>query len=104
MKKKDKLARRRHAKAVQVRTTEKLKAWHHKHKDDVEYRMKRAEGSRRHLEQVYRDAELGRMARVVLSGVGELLARIADLKRLAERSSADETETTTKETSNERRR
>ena len=88
-KKKDKWARRQHAKAVQKRVTEKLKAWHHNHKDDVEYRMKRAEGSRRHLEQVYRDAELGRMVRVMLAGMGELLGRLADLKRLAETHAAN---------------
>ena len=88
-KRKDKWARRQHAKAVRIRTTEKLKAWHHKHKNDVEYRMKRAEGSRRHLEQVYRDAELGRMVRVMLAGMGELLGRLADLKRLAETHAAN---------------
>ena len=81
---KPKYLRKRHAKAVRIRTTEKLKAWHFKHKDDPEYRAKRAEGSRRHLEQLYRDAELGRMARVMLGGIGEMLAGLADLKRMAE--------------------
>ena len=69
-----------HAKAVQTRTTERLKAWHFNHKDDKDYREKRAAGSRRHLEQVYRDAELGRMTREVLAGMGELLTRLAALR------------------------
>ena len=73
-----------HAKAVQARTAERLKAWHKNHKDDAEYRERRAEGSRRHLEQLYRDAELGRMAREVLNGIGDILARIAALKNAAQ--------------------
>ena len=72
-----------HVKAVRVRTTEKLKAWHFNHKNDEAYRAKRAAGSRRHLEQVYRDAELGRMAREVLNGLGDLLTRLAALKNAA---------------------
>ena len=51
-------------------------------------RAKRAAGSRRHLEQVYRDAELGRMAREVLNGLGDLLTRLAALKSAAERAGA----------------
>ena len=86
--KRSKGARASHVKAVRIRTTEKLKAWHFKHKDDEAYRAKRAEGSRRHLEQVYRDAELGRMAREVLNGLGELLTRLAALKSAAERAGA----------------
>lgn len=95
MKKKDKWDRKRHAKVVQKHVTEKLKAWHHRHKNDPDYRAKRAEGSRRHLEQVYRDAELGRMARVILSGMGELLGRLADLKRMADGAAIDKTLTET---------
>ena len=72
-----------HVKAVRVRTTEKLKAWHFNHKNDEAYRAKRAAGSRRHLEHVYRDAELGRMAREVLNGLGDLLTRLAALKTAA---------------------
>ena len=81
---KSKWRRRQHAKVMQKHVTEKLKAWHFKHKDDPDYRAKRAEGSRRHLEQLYRDAELGRMAREVLNGIGDILARIAALRSAAQ--------------------
>ena len=57
----------------------KIAEWHLRHKDDAGYRAARAAGSRRHLEQVYRDAELGRMAREFLAGLGEALARIGVL-------------------------
>ena len=82
-KKQNKGAWASHVRAVRKRTTEKLKAWHFNHKNDEAYRVKRAEGSRRHLEQVYRDAELGRMAREVLNGIGDILARLAALKTAA---------------------
>ena len=82
-----------HVKAVRVRTTEKLKAWHFNHKNDEAYRAKRAAGSRRHLEQVYRDAELGRMAREVLNGLGDLLTRLAALKNAAASAAHAEQET-----------
>lgn len=52
--------------------------WSRQHKADKKYRKAQAEGSRRHLEQLYRDAELGRMARVVLAGIAEILKKIAE--------------------------
>ena len=82
--KKGKRARGRHAAAVRVRTTEKLKAWHFKHKDDAEYRAKRAAGSRKHLERLYRDAEFGRMARAALTGFGSMLTKLAALSAMQE--------------------
>ena len=57
----------------------RLTAWVKEHKDDEEYRRKRAEGSRRHLEQLYRDAEFGRMARAALAGWGDMLVKLAAL-------------------------
>lgn len=83
-KKRNKGAWASHVRAVRKRTTEKLKAWHFNHKNDEAYRVKRAEGSRRHLEQVYRDAELGRMTREMLAGLGDVLARLAALKTAAQ--------------------
>lgn len=85
-----------------ARDTLRLNEYVKAHRNDPEYRAKKAEGSRRHLEQVYRDAELGRMAREVLNGLGDMLIKLADASRAlrammaagekAERSSAIRTE------------
>lgn len=66
------------------RNGERLAAWARKHKNDAKYRAARAEGSRRHLEQLYRDAELGRLAREFLAGIGDVLVRLAALKSEAD--------------------
>ena len=58
----------------------RLMAWHQKHKNDAKYRAARREGSRRHLEQLYRDAELGRMTRKFIAGIGDVLAGLTSLR------------------------
>ena len=80
MKKKKRMSAKTRANRV-ARNTLRLNEYVKAHKDDPEYRAKRAEGSRRHLEQLYRDAELGRMARMILSGLGDTLIRLADAGR-----------------------
>lgn len=64
-----------------ARNTLRLNEYVRAHRNDPEYRAKKAEGSRRHLEQLYRDAELGRMTRTVLNGLGDTLLRLADASR-----------------------
>ena len=91
-KKRNKGAWASHVRAVRKRQVERLKAWHFNHKNDEAYRVKRAEGSRRHLEQVYRDAELGRMTREMLAGLGDILARLAALKIAAQGNTQKEAE------------
>ena len=64
-----------------ARNTLRLNEYVKEHRNDPEYQAKKAEGSRRHLEQLYRDAELGRMTREVLNGLGDTLLRLADAYR-----------------------
>lgn len=81
-----------------ARNTLRLNEYVKAHRNDPVYRAAKAAGSRRHLEQLYRDAELGRMTREVLNGLGDTLLRLADASRVlrammaagkeAERSSA----------------
>ena len=61
---------------------ERLMEWYQKHKHDKSYRAAIAEGARRHMRQLYRDAELGRMTREVLNGLGDTLLRLADASRV----------------------
>lgn len=51
--------------------------WSHEHRDDKKYRTAQAEGSRRYQEQLYRDAEFGRVARVMLAQFGQLFKELA---------------------------
>lgn len=64
-----------------ARNTLRLNEYVRAHRNDPAYRAKKAEGSRRHLEQLYRDAELGRMTREILNGLGDTLLRLADASR-----------------------
>ena len=80
-------ARKRHSKFV---VTNKLKMWHREHKNDPEYLAKRAAGVRKHLEQLYRDAELGRMARIVLTDFGGALMKLVALNREFQETAKEE--------------
>ena len=51
--------------------------WSHEHRADKKYRTAQAEGSRRYQEQLYRDAEFGRIARVMLAQFGQLFKELA---------------------------
>lgn len=51
--------------------------WSHEHRGDKKYRTAQAEGSRRYQEQLYRDAEFGRIARVMLAQFGQLFKELA---------------------------
>ena len=64
-----------------ARNTLRLNEFVKAHKNDPAYRTKQVEASRRNLEQLYRDAELGRMTRAVLNGLGDTLIRLADASR-----------------------
>ena len=65
-----------------ARNTLRLNEYVKAHRNDQAYRAAKAAGSRRHLEQLYRDAELGRMTREVLNGLGDTLLRLANASRV----------------------
>lgn len=54
--------------------------WSHKHRADKKYRTAQAEGSRRYQEQLYRDAEFGRVVRSMLDEFGDLFKKLAEVR------------------------
>lgn len=54
--------------------------WSHEHRADKKYRAAQAEGSRRYQEQLYRDAEFGRVVRSMLDEFGDLFKRLAEVR------------------------
>ena len=54
--------------------------WSHEHRADKKYRTAQAEGSRRYLEQLYRDAEFGRVVRSMLDEFGDLFKKLAEVR------------------------
>ena len=54
--------------------------WSHEHRADKKYRKAQAEGSRRYQEQLYRDAEFGRIVRSMLDEFGDLFKRLAEVR------------------------
>lgn len=54
--------------------------WSHEHRDDKKYRTAQAEGSRRYQEQLYRDAEFGRVVRSMLDEFGDLFKKLAEVR------------------------
>ena len=59
----------------------RLGKWSHEHRHDRKYRKAQAEGSRRHIAELHRDAKFGRAARAILLKFGEIFN---ELSRAAE--------------------
>lgn len=54
--------------------------WSHEHRHDKKYRAAQAKGSRRYQEQLYRDAEFGRVVRSILDEFGDLFKKLAEVR------------------------
>lgn len=56
----------------------RLGKWSHEHRHDRKYRKAQAEGSRRHIAELHRDARLGRAARAILANIKELVTALEE--------------------------